>query len=89
MSKTRNFKIKKKKPLRRVLNRKIARNILKNRNGNNKIQESWQKCQIQKYQGKVAEYLKDRAEENRNAKKFDNSTLLKFIRSFMKRKKAA
>lgn len=37
------------KPLRKVSNRKIARNILKAKNGSNKIQNAWYDLQVKKY----------------------------------------
>jgi hypothetical protein len=75
-----------KKVKRSVLTRKIRRNLLKSKVGSNKISEPWRNYQISKHQDKITEYLKNRKKE-KGEKQFDSKTLLKFIGSFLKRKK--
>ena len=81
----RNDNMSKRTP-RTVLTRKIKRNILKKRIGSNNISESWHNYQISNY-SKALAYLKERKDANKDSKKFDGPTLLKFIRSPLKRKK--
>lgn len=80
----------KKNPLKvtPVYNRGIARRILKNQVGSNRIAESWRNIQIKRYGASAMSHIEKRKDDNKDAKKFDSIALLKFVRSFLGRKRA-